>query len=211
MKISIIAVLLATTLFIGGCSDAYFTEGGLPVDQTGELNVTTMQYLESQPARFDTLVILIKVAGLEAEVNKAGNTFFAPQNYSIHNYFKLLYPEKEKWPALNNLSDEEKAEITQTLKNYIIPDKKIERSGLSPAYSFATTSGGKKSRFNLIREDYLDNVNMGAAFVVFALDVSPDGSPVERYQPVQVVVSGLRSTNGIVHILDSNSHIFGFK
>lgn len=211
MKISIIAILLATVFVISGCNDEYFTDGGVPTDQTGVLNLSTMKYLESEPAKFDTLVILIKLSGLEAEVNKSGNTFLAPQNYSIHNYFKLLYPDESKWPALSQLSDVEKKEIAQILRNYIIPDKQIERSGLSPAYSFATTNGGKKARFNLIREDYLGNVNMGAAYVVFALDVSPDGSTVERYQPVMVVTSGLRSTNGIVHVLDSNTHIFGFK
>jgi len=211
MKRSIIAILLATVFFTSGCSDAYFTDGGVPTDQTGVLNLSTMKYLESQPAKFDTLVALIKLSGLEAEINKSGNTFLAPQNYSIHNYFKLLYPDESKWPALAQLSAAEKTAITQILRNYIIPDKQIERSGLSPAYSFATTNGGKKARFNLIREDYLGNVNMGAAYVVFALDISPAGSTVERYQPVTVITSGLHSTNGIIHVLDSNTHIFGFK
>jgi hypothetical protein len=211
MKRSIIAILLATVFFTCGCSDEYFTDGGTLDDQTGVLNVSTMNYLESQTGKFDTLVTLIKLCGLEAEVNKSGNTFLAPQDYSIHNYFKLLYPEENKWPALSALSIEEKAEITEILRNYIIPDKKIERSGLSPAYSYVTTQGGKKARFNLTREDYLGNVNMGAAYVVFALDISATGSTVERYQAVTVATSGLRSTNGIVHVLDSNTHIFGFN
>lgn len=170
-----------------------------------------MKYLESEPAKFDTLVSLIKLSGLEAEVAKPGNTFLAPQNYSIHNYFKLLYPDESKWPALSQLTKAEKDDIAKILRNYIIPDKQIERSSLSPAYSYATTQGGKKARFNLTREDYLGNVNMGAAFVVFGLDISSDGSPAERFQSVNVVTSSLRSTNGIVHILDSNTHIFGFK
>lgn len=211
MKKSIIAICFVSIFFIYGCKDAYFTDGGVPTDEAGVLNLSTMKYLESQPAKFDTLVILIKLAGLEAEINKSGNTFMAPQNYSIHNYFKLLYPDETKWPSLSQLSDEEKKDITQILKNYIIPGKEIERIGLSPAYSFTTTGGGKKARFNLIREDYLGNVNMGAAYIVFALDTSKDGSTVERYQPVTVVTSGLRSTNGIIHILDSNTHIFGFN
>jgi hypothetical protein len=211
MKRSIIAILLATVFFSFGCSDAYFTDGGVQADQTGMLNVSTMKYLESEPAKFDTLVSLIKLCGLEAEVSKTGSTFLAPQNYSIHNYFKLLFPDENKWPPLSQLSDAEKKAIAQILRNYIIPDKEIERKGLSPAYSYATTQGGKKARFNLIREDYLGNVNMGAAYVVFALDTSIDGSPVERFQSVTVVTSGLRSTSGIIHVLDSNTHIFGFK
>ena len=211
MKKSIFTILLGAVLFSFGCSDQYFTDGGVLEDQSGALNVSTMAYLESEPARFDTLVSLIKLCGLEADVSKSGSTFLAPQNYSIHNYFKLLYPDETKWPALSALSSEEKEEITQILRNYIIPDKVIERSQLSPAYSYATTTGGKNARFNLIREDYLGNVNMGAAYIVFALDLRADQSPVERFQPATVVISGLRSTNGIIHVLDSNTHIFGFK
>jgi uncharacterized surface protein with fasciclin (FAS1) repeats len=211
MKILMIAISMIAILFSSGCSDEYFKDGGVPIDPSGVLNVSTMQYLESQPARFDTLVMLIKLTGLEGEVNKSGNTFLAPQNYSIHNYLKLLYPERSKWPAIAQLPEENKQEIAEILSNYIIPNKQIERNGLSPAYSFATTSGNRKARFNLVREDYLGNVNLGAAYVMFALDISMSDSPVEQYQSVQVVATDLRSTNGIVHVLDSNTHIFGFK
>jgi uncharacterized surface protein with fasciclin (FAS1) repeats len=207
-----IVIVMMVIFFCSGCSDEYFTDGGvLPIEEAGVLNVSTMQYLESKPAQFDTLVKLIKLTGLEGEINKSGNTFLAPQDYSIHNYFLLLYPDKSQWPALSSLSVEEKEAIAQILSNYIIPNQQIERNSLSPAYSFATTSGNRKARFNLVREDYLGNVNMGAAYIMFALDISPEGSLVERYQTVRVVTTDLRSTNGIVHVLDSNTHIFGFN
>lgn len=211
MKKTIITIFLASVFFSSGCSEEYFTDGGVQADQTGGLKVSTLKFLESEPARFDTLVALIKLCGLEAEVSRPGSTFMAPQDYSIHNYLKLLFPDENKWPPLSQLSDVEKKEITQILRNYMIPDKEIERQGLSPAYSYATTRGGKKARFNLIREDYLGNVNMGAAYVVFALDTRKEGSNAEQFQPVNVVTAGLRSTNGIIHVLDSNTHIFGFK
>lgn len=211
MKISIIVLSIVAILFTSGCSDDYFEDGGVATDQSGVLNMSTMQYLESQPTKFDTLVTLIKLSGLEAQVNKSGSTFLAPQDYSIHNYLKLLYPDESKWPLLTNLSEAEKAEVAQIIENYIIPDKLIERGGLTSAYSYATTSRGKKVRFNMIREDYLGNVNMGASYVMFGLNISPDSSATEQFQSVQVVASGLRSTNGIVHVLDSNNHIFGFN
>lgn len=211
MKRSIVAILLVNILLICGCDDAYFSDGGLEKDDAGVLNVTTMSYLESQKSKFDTLSTLIKLCGLEAEVNKAGNTFLAPQDYSIHNYFKLTFPDENSRPGLSELTAEQKGEIADILRNYIIPDQKIERSGLSTAYSYSTTGGGKKARFNLIREDYLGNVNMGASYVVFALDVSRSGAVAEQFQSVTVVTSGLQSTNGVIHVLDSNTHIFGFK
>ncbi|WP_138478604.1 fasciclin domain-containing protein [Dyadobacter bucti] len=208
MKRSIIAILFAGVVFICGCNDDYFTDGGLPDEKASVLNVSTLDYLDSQKGQFDTLATLIKLCGLEAEVNKPGNTFLAPQNYSIHNYFKLLFPE-DNWPPLTALTAEQKEEIAGIIRNYIIPDKQVERSGLSPAYSYETTRGGTKARFNLIREDYLENVNMGAAYLVFGLNVGAGN--VEQYRSVIVVTSGLRSTNGIIHVLDSNTHIFGFN
>lgn len=211
MKRSIAAILFVNILLIFGCGDAYFSDGGLEKNDVGVLNATTMNYLESQKTQFDTLTRLIRLCGLEAEVNKQGNTFFAPQDYSIHNYIKLTFPDENSRPGLSQLSSEQKAEIAAILKNYIIPDQKIERGGLSTAYSFATTQGGKKARFNLVREDYLGNVNMGASYLVFALDVSRSDASAAQFQAVTVVTSGLQSTNGIVHVLDSNTHIFGFK
>lgn len=193
-----------------GCNDDYYSDGGLLDDQVAVLNTSTMQYLENNPDKFDTLSTLIKMCGLVDEINKTGNTFFAPQDYSIHNYFRLVLPDGP-WPALEELPEELLEEISGILKNYIISGQQIVRSELSPTYSYATTLGGQKARFNLIREDYLGNVNMGAAFIVFSLDVSGEQSPRELYQSVRVAISGLRSTNGIVHVLTPDAHIFGFN
>ncbi|RYE12656.1 MAG: hypothetical protein EOP51_31165 [Sphingobacteriales bacterium] len=206
------AIAVIGILFIAGCKDAYFADGGnAPVDQSGVLGVSTMDYLESNKASFDTLARLIKLTGLEAEVNAKGNTFFAPRDYSIHNYFKLLYPDPEKRPAtLEEIPQEEMDLIKLMLENYIIPDKEIVRGSLATTYSYATTYGDRKARFNIVTQDYLGNVNMGAKYIVFSLNVSPPGLP-DRYQAVQVVTADLHSTNGVVHILDSNTHILGFN
>ncbi|GAA4319706.1 fasciclin domain-containing protein [Mucilaginibacter gynuensis] len=206
------AIALIGVLFVVGCKDAYFTDGGnVPAEQSGVLGVSTMDYLTSHPATFDTLARLIKLTGLESAVNAKGNTFLAPRDYSIHNYFKLLYPDPEKRPAtLEAIPQEDMVKITEILKNYIIPNEEIVRNKLATTYSYATTFDGKKARFNIITDDYLGNVNMGAKYVVFSLNISPDGQK-EIYQSVEVVTADLRSTNGIVHILNSNTHIFGFN
>lgn len=210
MERSIAIVIVFCAALTWGCNDDYFTDGGLLDDQVGNLNVSTMQYLGSHPEQFDTLTTLIRLCGLESEIDKAGNTFLAPHDYSIHNYFDLVLPDGP-WPSLQELPDELIDEITLILKNYIIAGREIVRGELSTSYSYATTAGGKKARFNLVKEDYLGNVNMGAAYIVFSLDVSGEQNPRELYQSVRVAVSGLRSTNGIVHVLTPDSHIFGFN
>ncbi|MBE9586451.1 fasciclin domain-containing protein [Mucilaginibacter sp. JRF] len=206
------AIAFIGILFTIGCKDSYFTDGGAkPADQSGNLGVSTMDYLESHRESFDTLARLIRLTKLEDEVNAQGNTFFAPRDYSIHNYFKLIYPDPQNTPAtLEAIPQEDMDRIAAIIKNYIIPGDEIVRNDLATTYSYATTSGDTKARFNVVTSDYLGNVNLGAKFIMFSLNVSPAGA-TERYQSVQVVTADLRSTNGVVHILNSDTHIFGFN
>ena len=209
--IKLIAFIGFLAIVTAGCKKTYFSDGGTPVDESGNLGISTMDYLQREKSSFDTLVRLIKITGLETAVNAKGNTFFAPRDYSIHNYFKLLYPDPTKMPTtLEAFPQDQKDEIARILKNYIIPNQQILRSGLTTAYSYATTFDGTKARFNVVNTDYLGNLNMGAKYVNFSLNVSPAGSS-ERYQTVQVATADLHSTNGIVHVLTSETHIFGFN
>lgn len=207
-----ISIALVTVVLTSGCSKDYYADGGLQdLDKTETLGMSTMDYLKSRPEVFDTLTTLITMAGLESEVNSNGSTFLAPKNYSIYNFFKLVYPDPEKRPkSFSEITDEEMEGITKILKNYIIPGKEIVRSGLSTTYSYDTTYAGTKARFNIVQDDYLGNVNMGAKYIVFSLNLGAPGG-AEIYQSVQVETADLHSTNGIVHVLAADSHIFGFN
>jgi len=199
------------SLTIVGCKDTYFSDDDKPGGESGELGVTTMQYLHDNPSSFDKLVQLIELTGMEAAVNEQGNTFLAPRDFTIDNYLKLHYPDPANMPAtLAALPQERKSEIAEIIKDYIIPRQLILRNGLATTYSYAVTSGGKKARFNVVTTDYLGNVNMGAKFVNFSLNVAPPADK-EQYKTVQVATADLRSTNGVVHVLNSDLHIFGFN
>ncbi|MBN8786238.1 MAG: fasciclin domain-containing protein [Terrimonas sp.] len=208
----IIAIALVVVVFISGCSKDYYADGGtLSLDETETLGVSTMDYLKSHPEIFDTLTTLITMTGLESAVNTSGSTFLAPKNYSIHNYFNLVYPDPEKRPkTFSEITDEDMEIIAEILKNYIIPGKEIVRSGLATTYSYNTTYGGTKARFNIVQDDYLGNLNMGAKYIIFSLNQGAPGG-AERYQSVQVETADLHSTNGVVHVLAADSHIFGFN
>ena len=207
----ILPLVALAMLFVVGCSDDYFADGGILPENAGVFEGSTMEYLESQPETFDTLTTLIRLCGLENAVNQEGNTFLAPKDYSIHNYFKLLFAELDAWPAsLSDIDAADLAEIEQNMKNYIIPARKIIRSELQTSYSYIPTYGGGEARFNLVREDYLWNVNMGAQAIVFSLNMAEEGQK-EQYQSARVVISDLQSTNGVIQVLDSDTHIFGFN
>lgn len=208
----IIVIAFVTVGFTTGCSKDYFSDGGtLNPDETMNLKVSTMDYLKSHADLFDTLTTLITLTGLETAVNASGSTFLAPKNYSIRNYFNLVYPDPEKRPkSFSEIPEEDIEQITAILKNYIIPDKQIIRSELASTYSYATTYGGTKARFNIVRDDYMGNVNMGAKYIIFSLNRGATGG-AERYQSVQVETADLHATNGIVHVLTADTHIFGFN
>ncbi|MBS1752127.1 MAG: fasciclin domain-containing protein [Bacteroidetes bacterium] len=208
----IIAIALAGMVFTSGCSKDYYADGGIQdIDKIQTLGVSTMDYLKSRPDVFDTLTTLITMAGLESAVNANGSTFLAPKDYSIRNYFILKYPDPEKRPkTFDDITEEEMEIITANLKNYIIPGKEILRSSLATTYSYDTTYKGTKARFNIVQDDYLGNVNMGAKYIIFSLNKGNPGG-AEIYQSVQVETADLHSTNGVVHVLAADSHIFGFN
>ncbi|RZM11643.1 MAG: hypothetical protein EOO88_46610, partial [Pedobacter sp.] len=156
MKKLIKAIVLLSALISAGCSDKYFSDELAPAGQSGQLGVTTLQYLQNNPSSFDTLARLIKLTGLESAVNESGSTFLAPRDYSIHNYFRLRYPDPKNMPAtLDALPQSEKDMIAEIIKDYIIPKQEILSSGLATTYSYAVTAGGKKVRFNVVTTDYL--------------------------------------------------------
>ncbi|TJZ54753.1 hypothetical protein FAZ15_14825 [Sphingobacterium olei] len=198
-------------ILLSGCDDAYYNDGGLLDNQIGVYEGTTMSYLESQPALFDTLTTLIKLNNMEEEVNRKGSTFFAPQNYSIYNYLLLKYPDPENRPkTLEAIPAGDMAEMAGYISDYIIPNEQIVRSDLSTVYSYSTTLSDKKARFNLVREDYLGNINMGAAYMIYSVNLNPPATP-EFYSPAKVVVTDVATTTGTVHVLISDTHIFGFN
>jgi|GEM_PF-2308528 hypothetical protein len=203
------ALFFSIILASFGCKEDYYDDGGILDDSVGVLDMTTMQYLEKHTESFDTLVSLIKLCGLEDSVDAKGSTFFAPQDYSIHNYFKLIFSDLDEWPSLSEFTDDEISGISDILKEYIVPGKKIIRDSLSTSYSYATTLGGGSARLNLTQEDYLGNVDMGATYIVYSFNVGT--TDAANYQSVDVVTSDLQSTTGIVHVLSSTSHIFGFN
>lgn len=211
MKLMIV-IALVTVVFTTGCSKDYFADGGtLNPEETMNLNKSTMDYLKSRPEVFDTLTTLIGLTGLEEAVNASGSTFLAPKNYSIRNYFNLKYPDPEKRPkSFGEIPEEDMEEIEDIIKNYIIPDKQVVRGDLATTYSYVTTYGGTQGRFNIVQGDYLGNVNMGARFVIFALNRGVPGV-FDLYLSVQVETADLHATNGIVHVLTADTHIFGFN
>ncbi len=208
MKKIIIISISAVLFALASCSEDYYSDGGILDENIGVLNVSTMDYLRSE-ASFDTLVALIELTGLESAINDNG-TFMAPQDFSIANYFILAFETLDEAPSdLSEIPQEILDDIKLNLENYLVPGEVIMRDDLSSTYSYTTTYAGQKARYNLLRSDYLGNVNKGAEYINYSLNIGSDENV--NYQSVNVISSNLESTNGAIHILDATSHIFGFN
>ena len=84
-------MLLSGILTFSACKkDDYINDGGKIL--TGRVNMTTYDYLKSNP-KFDSLVKIIDKAGMKDQVN--GNiTFFATTNYGAADYVSAKKQEK---------------------------------------------------------------------------------------------------------------------
>lgn len=79
------SVLLAIT--VSSCSkDKYYQDGGLA---NPKFNGTVLQYLQSNP-KFDTIVQVIKIAGMEDVFTKENITFFAPTDEVIRRTIGIV-------------------------------------------------------------------------------------------------------------------------
>ena len=204
-------IVFALFILLCSCKTDYYFDGGVLPENAGKLNVSNVDYLKQNASQFDTLVILLQLTGLEEVVNRANTTFMAPRNYSISNYFKIRFLQMENPPTdIYKMPEELVQEIKMILGNYIIPNEKITIDNLTPSYSYFTTFSDQTARFNILRSDYLGNVNKGAELINFSLNKSlnPD---IENYRSVLVNTSNLHSTTGIIHLLDSDTHVFGFN
>src|SRR5699024_9617867 len=76
--------ILIVSIAFQSCSKDYLV-GGQKEDVNMYKDLTTLQVLEGMPM-YDTLVEIIKVAGLENKINENGQTFFAPDNSAIFRY-----------------------------------------------------------------------------------------------------------------------------
>lgn len=213
-----LGVVVTVVLGLVSCSDEYYSDGGILDPNIGKLEESTMSYLRSAGADFDTLVTLIDLTGMSSEIdNKC--TFFATPDYSIKKYLELRLVELETQPeSLDQIPDDIMDEIEEIIRNYIISDETIMRDDLTTTYTMFTTNGGREARLNLTIDDYLSNPNMGAEYIKYSVNMKrePVGEDIDdtevsdRFMTVDILTSNLESTNGVIHILVPDSHMFGF-
>ncbi|WP_460762172.1 hypothetical protein [Niabella terrae] len=230
MKLRIIGTLvLAATTLIFSCSkkDYYEDTGTL----NPEYNGTVMQYLESKPEYFDSLVRIIKMADYETVLNQENITFFAPTDSSIRAAMEIAndYRERVGKPRLYKISDVAPSIWKKYLGRYIFEFARglndfsqIDFANITsyPGQMYTSYSGEQMN----IGSVYTDLVNKNEAtgttttikyggyrFLTISYLTSPF-SPTEYDTWRSAVVSSvnIKPKNGYVHVLSMLLHVFGF-
>lgn len=216
---NIFPVLLAFLVFTAGCKKDYYKDTGT---HKPNYNGTVLDYLESKPEYFDSIVKIIKLAGMEQAFDKEEITFFAPADSSVNRTLAYANQELEMLgrPQVKRLEQISPAFWRKYLSRYVFKGKKamndyrqIDPDNLSayPGQIYASY------------DDLLMNVGViygDAGGVKYAgyrqlmISFIPSASAPLDYSTwysALVASVNIAPTNGYIHALRYPLHYFGFS
>jgi len=230
MKIKTLFVLsILTATFLFGCrKNEYFNNTGLA---NGQFDGTIMQYLESKPDYFDSLVKIINIAGMAEALNKPNITFFAPPDSTIRAalFSANVFREQNGRARINSVNEISPAIWRKHLSKYIFNFAKSLNDFSQVDFSNITSYGGQMytsyaGRQMNIGAVYTDLVNRnpqtqtvttiryaGYRYLVISFLTSPfSPTQVSTWVTAPVSTANIRPNNGFVHIIKYSNHQFGF-
>lgn len=222
-----ILILFFVSLIIGtSCSkDNYFDDSGI---HKAEYNGTMLEYLQNHAkdstSLFDTLVTVIKLAGLENTISNENITFFAPTDPSIGSVVKSLNVQlyAEGRDTIKTLDQIEGSVWNKFLRGYMIKENK----GITDFPQVDTVALGSYGGqlYQTLDED--QTVNIGVVFhdlkngdvtikyqgprqltISFIPDLS---KPLNNWITGYVATSNIQPKNGRLHVIRYHGHRFGF-
>lgn len=203
---------LGAVIGTAACKKDYYVDSGL---QRGVYDGDTYEWLATNPFYFDTLVTVIKLAGLENVIRDSSVTFFAPTDLAIKRAMNDVHGWRYAAFKDSLRLDEVPAEVWRKyLSRYIFRDKyklkDISRLApdlpdLYPGMNMESWQGYIMN-IGVIFSDYNGTKDVGPRKVVIS-----DIRSLERpsYFVSYAATSDMQTRNAIVHVLNSE-HYFGF-
>ncbi len=206
-------VLLGIIVFSSSCSKDYYKDSGT---HPNHYNETVLEYLESKPAHFDSLVKIIKYAGMENIFENNEITFFAPDDSSIINSIQMLNQDLYT-SGLDTVSDLMqispdiwKSELSMyifegkhLLEDY--PQLDLLQIQVFPGQNFQSY-GGRTMNIGVIYGDAGDVQYAG--YRQLALSYIPSlSAPQSSWYTAYVSSSNIQLNNGVVHDLQFGFHV----
>ncbi len=202
--------------------DAYYTDGGLA---QAKFNGTVLQYLSSKPVEFDTLVQIIKLAGLAPVLSNEDITFFAPNDVNIKALIgrldqggvnQRLYQEGRD--TIKVLADVDSLIWRKYLLRYIYKGKNklvdypqidFNQQAIYPGQIYYSYNNSV-ANIGVVYNDAGGIRYMG--YRQLHISYIPDISkPTENWKTVRVSSSDIQPDNGVVHVLEVSGNQLGFN
>lgn len=227
MLLGVGTIALFCLLIISCKKDDYYEDGGLA---KAEFDGSIMDYLVSKPREFDTIVSIIKLAGLEEKLSTEELTFFAPRDEDIKSligsYTKgglnanLYFLNLDTIKTLADVSPEiwEKYLLRYMFKgkNKLADYPQVDYSLLNVYagqnyISMANTVCKIGVVFNdAVSSDGTSNLKyMGYRQLTIAY--LPDLSNPDNFRSLKISSSDIQPHNGVVHVINHTDAEFGFS
>jgi hypothetical protein len=214
---TIIAVFIIAACFLAGCKkDSYYYDTGV---HQAKYDGTILDYLKAKPFIFDSLVLAIKVAGMEDVFQKENVTFFAPPSSCIHKAIVNLNTDlrnngKDTVSQLGQVQPQVWKDMLSEYVfkgSYLLKDiPQIDTLALSafPGQGYVSY-GGRTMNIGV----FYNSAN-GVKYVGYRqliLSFIPDFSnPTVGLLNVPIATSDIQPTNGVIHALQFQNHVLGF-
>lgn len=218
----IYCALLAVMSTTGCKRDNYYTDGG---KANGRFNGSIMGYLASKPVPFDSLVQIIKLAGLDKTLSTEEITFFAPTDVSIKALIgrsdlnginaRLYFEGKD---TVKVLADIDSAIWRKYLLRYIYKGKNklqdypqidFNQRSIYPGQIYYSYSKAV-ANIGVFYNDAGGIKYMG--YRQLHISYIPDISrPLDNWRITRVSSSDIEPDNGIVHVLEVRNCELGFN
>jgi hypothetical protein len=214
-----ILIVACVVLVAAGCQKKdYFNDTG---KHEPNFQGSVLSYLKSKPEYFDSVVKIIRLAGMEQVFENEAITFFAPADSSVNNTIRFLNSilRNQGKKEVTNLAQIKPAVWREQLSRYLFKGKKsmndfpqIDPNNLSafPGQVYSSYDGG------IMNVGVIYNDAGGVRYAGYRqLTVSyiPSASTPLDYRSwyAAIVASvNIAPTNGYVHALRYTFHNFGF-
>lgn len=211
---SIFAVLMISAF---ACKKDYFTDSGVhDPNYPGSI----YKYLSDKPVLFDSLTQVIDIAGMQEIFENKEITFFAPTSSSVYQAVRSLneYLNARGQDTVVNLNQIKPEVWKDMLEQYIFEGKYVLKDfpqldtteiDAYPGQGF-TSLNGRAMNIGVIHNDAggVKYAGYRQLFLSYIYDLS---NPKQGMLNFPVASSDIQPTNGAVHVLKFQNHIFGFQ
>jgi hypothetical protein len=215
----IISSLLLLVVGFSACKEEHFFDTGV---HKAAYNGTILSYLKSKPEYFDTLSRIIKIADMESvfDNNAEPVTFFAPPSASIYRALNrlninLVLTGREPVTELTQIKP---AFWKEYLSMYIFkgpyrlkdfPQLDTLSLNAFPGQGY-TSENGRTMNIGVLFNDAggVRYAGYRQLYISYIPDIS---KPQVGMVNIPVASSDIQPTNGVIHVLNSNKHNFGFN